>query len=464
MKKYGFIIQLFLILTVYLPCGQTTYSQPRSIIAPMPFSYEEHWLFLEPGDTINGAWNHISALEMPLFGTSAYYIESINKVFICGGIDSLDNPKKACYYYNIQTNSYEVRDSLPTGRAYGKLVKVKDSLYLVGAVSNFNIPDGVLYKYNPSADQWQIKSPVPGPFVHEMAVCVWNDSLVIAVGGSTSGFGGAVNTVRVYDPATDTWRVLGGATNVFPVNISASQAECIGSNIVLVGGLNSSQPYNKVFRGYIPSDTIDNIYWLEDTTTTPFGTGVYRIGGGKFGSFMVFGPALSASVCLNQLWGFNIYDSTWTRFLPNTTDIASRTSLAVKHTADSLYYYLFGGITRDTAGIHFINTCEKYSTGNPVIGIAGNNNQLPEGFILYQNYPNPFNPSTAIEFYIPKRSFVSLKIYDIIGREVSIVAGEYKSAGKHSLKFDASKLSSGIYFYTIIAGDFKETKKMVLVK
>jgi N-acetylneuraminic acid mutarotase len=96
-----------------------------------------------------------------LFGISTYYLESINKVFICGGIDSTDNPKTECYMYNPVTNGYESRDTLPTGRAYGKLVKVKDSLYLVGSVHNFNIPDGALYKYDPAANLWRYKASVP---------------------------------------------------------------------------------------------------------------------------------------------------------------------------------------------------------------------------------------------------------------------------------------------------------------
>ena len=463
MKRYGIIFYLLIVISVWLSGEQACFSQTSSVIAPIPFSYEEHWLFIESGDTVNGTWNHISSMQKSLFGTAVYYLESVNKVFLCGGIDSLDNPKMDCYLYNLQTGGYETRSPLPTGRAYGKLVKVKDSLYLVGSVSNFNNPDGALYKYNSATDQWQVKSSVTAPAVHEMAVCVWNDSLIIAVGGSTGGFGGAVNTVRVYNPSTDTWRILNGVLNLFPVNICASQAECIGDNIVVSGGF-SSYPSNKVFKGYILSNTIDSLYWIEDTTTVPFGTGVYRLGGGKFGNYMVFGPALSATLCINQIWGIDAYNGSWTRFMPNSIDTAARTSIAVKHTADSLHFYLFGGITRDTAGYHFINSCEKYSTGNPVIGITGNNNQIPEEFVLRQNYPNPFNPSTTIEYNVPRRSFVTIKVFDIIGREVTALVSEYKNAGDYSISFEAKYLTSGVYFYRLTAGKFVETRKMILLK
>lgn len=90
---------------------------------------------------------------------------------------------------------------------------------------------------------------------------------------------------------------------------------------------------------------------------------------------------------------------------------------------------------------------------------------LAENYSLSQNYPNPFNPSTKIEFSIPNSGNVSLKVYDILGNEVaSLVNNERLSAGKYKADFNASYLSSGIYYYTIRANNFTDTKKMLLVK
>jgi len=89
---------------------------------------------------------------------------------------------------------------------------------------------------------------------------------------------------------------------------------------------------------------------------------------------------------------------------------------------------------------------------------------LPEQFILEQNYPNPFNPSTTIQFRIPNSSFVNLKVYDILGNEVATLVNEEKSTGSYEVNFNSKGLSSGIYFYTISAGNFIETKKMVLMR
>jgi photosystem II stability/assembly factor-like uncharacterized protein len=88
----------------------------------------------------------------------------------------------------------------------------------------------------------------------------------------------------------------------------------------------------------------------------------------------------------------------------------------------------------------------------------------PSHFVLSQNYPNPFNPSTTISFSISKQSQVSLKVYDVLGREVSILLDETKPMGSYSVQFNASTLPSGVYFYRLQAGEFVETKKTLVMK
>jgi hypothetical protein len=88
----------------------------------------------------------------------------------------------------------------------------------------------------------------------------------------------------------------------------------------------------------------------------------------------------------------------------------------------------------------------------------------PSEFTLEQNYPNPFNPITTINYQIPEFSFVTLKVYDILGNEVSILVNEGQFTGSYEVKLDATELPSGVYFYQLKAGSFVETKKMVLMK
>jgi hypothetical protein len=93
-------------------------------------------------------------------------------------------------------------------------------------------------------------------------------------------------------------------------------------------------------------------------------------------------------------------------------------------------------------------------------------NKLPEDFSLNQNYPNPFNPSTTISYQLQSGSFVSLKIYDALGREVAVLVKEFQNSGTHTVQLNAEKynLTAGIYFYRLTAGNYSSTKKMLLLK
>lgn len=102
---------------------------------------------------------------------------------------------------------------------------------------------------------------------------------------------------------------------------------------------------------------------------------------------------------------------------------------------------------------------------NPT-GVHQTSSTVPEKYSLLQNYPNPFNPSTVIGYNLPVSGFVSLKVFDLLGKEVASLVNERQSSGSFLVEFNSDKygLPSGIYFYTITAGDFSETRKMVLVK
>jgi len=100
----------------------------------------------------------------------------------------------------------------------------------------------------------------------------------------------------------------------------------------------------------------------------------------------------------------------------------------------------------------------------PVIAINQIGIEIPNAFSLSQNYPNPFNPVTNIEFAVPKSGFVKLSVLDLTGRELEILVNQNMKAGTYMADWDASKYSSGVYFYTITSESFRETKKMILIK
>jgi hypothetical protein len=101
---------------------------------------------------------------------------------------------------------------------------------------------------------------------------------------------------------------------------------------------------------------------------------------------------------------------------------------------------------------------------NGTSSIEENNNELVLDYSLTNNFPNPFNPTTKIKYQIPKVSFVTLKVYDVLGSEVATLVNEEKPTGSYEVEFNANDLSSGIYFYKLIAGSHVETKKMLYLK
>jgi len=116
----------------------------------------------------------------------------------------------------------------------------------------------------------------------------------------------------------------------------------------------------------------------------------------------------------------------------------------------------------DNKIIDITNQAEVASDNLQLPGNA--NTEIPKEYAIAQNYPNPFNPTTSIKFDIPNLSEVKLSVYDLTGREIAVLVNETLEPGSYSYKWNASQLSSGIYFYRIKAGSFVQTKKMVLIK
>ncbi len=134
------------------------------------------------------------------------------------------------------------------------------------------------------------------------------------------------------------------------------------------------------------------------------------------------------------------------------------------------------GVYRDTGSTSSVRAGKIHSshlkqfylsnfTSIPTL-IDNENNILIDGYQLYQNYPNPFNPKTRIKYFLLNNEFVTLKIFDVGGREIITLVNVNQKRGTYEIEFDASRynLSSGLYFYHLIAGNFIQTKKMILLK
>jgi len=142
---------------------------------------------------------------------------------------------------------------------------------------------------------------------------------------------------------------------------------------------------------------------------------------------------------------------------PDTTYLATGLTNMVK------YFFWVKAVDRycsqKTSAFSMADSCVPGS-----VGISINNNEIPKSYKLYQNSPNPFNPTTEIKFDIPKASFVSLVIYDLLGREITTLVSQKKDAGQYQVIWNAKNYSSGVYIYKLTVGDYVDSKKLTLIK
>ncbi len=194
-----------------------------------------------------------------------------------------------------------------------------------------------------------------------------------------------------------------------------------------------------------------NFIDLRNVTLTKDGNYVFTGTWDSIGNFTLYTVLLKTDTSGNELWhklfGFNNSDR----------------GEQVKSTSDS-GYVIIGRREPYLAGQIYIIKTDKNGFANPPIGIVPISNSIPENYYLSQNYPNPFNPVTNIRFSTTESEIVKLLVCDILGKELAVLVNESLKPGSYEVKFDATNFASGLYFYTLESGSFRETKKMVLIK
>jgi hypothetical protein len=172
------------------------------------------------------------------------------------------------------------------------------------------------------------------------------------------------------------------------------------------------------------------------------------------GRMYVFGGEIPGVYAQNE--EYNPATNTWRTMAPMPTP---RHGIGAASVGDSIF--IIGGAPVQGFGVTDVN---EVFTLAPLTGVHEHRSSAPSSFLLYQNFPNPFNPSTEIHFDLPKSAFVSLKIFDMLGREVATLVNEHKQRGTYRVTWDASGLPNGAYMYHLTAKDFVQTRKMLFIK
>ena len=282
-------------------------------------------------------------------------------------------------------------------------------------VSTINLPDGVYRGITVNADGSML-------FVADYG----NRTILKYTGSPASGYSADASFTFTM-PASDTI-----SATVLPAPMGMGYLE--GNNILAVAchvqrGGGAAYPYGRIYLldpnngSFISSDTL--MYRIDAAAWNFMKTGSYSARDGG-----TVGDVSGYTSCYDVKWDSN----------------------------KNLYTQSYYGWTVDKW--EFQGTLPTIS----VTGVEQTSSAVPEEYTLLQNYPNPFNPSTTIEFSVPASGFVTLRVVDLLGREITTLVNEQKSAGTYRASFDASRLPSGTYFYSLTAGSFAGVKKMVLVK
>jgi hypothetical protein len=253
--------------------------------------------------------------------------------------------------------------------------------------------------------------------------------------------------LEIYDPATDTWTTKANMSvaRLYP------QGVVLNDTFYVSGGLIGS-PWTgqKTVQKYDP--TTDNwelgtnlIHGRVGHTTNVVNGKICAIGGD------------TQPPVVENVEEYDPQAETWTVIDPTPRAMILHTSSVY----DNLLY-VFSGSTTNITRVTLTDSVFSYylSTSSS----ESQKNQIPDVFVLHQNYPNPFNPSTTIGFTLPKSEFVELKVYNILGKEVSTLVSNKLNSGNHTYQFNGNNLASGIYYYRIQSGEFQDMKKMVLIR
>jgi N-acetylneuraminic acid mutarotase len=401
-------------------------------------------------------WTPITNIPTPRGWLSTSGVDG--KIYAIGGYKTFPYSVSTVEVYDTVTDNWDTtKASMPTARWLSGTTNtaVVGKIYAIGGLITFP-GDGIstVEVYDTVTDTWDTKAPMPTARSH-LATCVL-DGKIYAIGGSigSSSSWPGLPTVEMYDPVTDTWTTKAP----MPTARWGLCASSVNGKIYAIGGTAGAPTYGGLSK-VEEYDPVTDTWTTKASMTTPrldltgvelFGKiyaigGIDRAQGTGHGTVEAYDP-------VTDMW-------TLRNDLPPGGGGSSASTVNGQ-------IYLFGNMG---PGPTYSPIAEVLVYNPPVIAVWEEISGPPNVFTLKQNYPNPFNPITTIQYALPHKSDVLITIFDILGRHVKTLVTQTQDASYKSIIWDATNtqgqsISAGMYFYQIKAGDFIQTKKMVLLK
>ena len=366
--------------------------------------------------------------------------------------------------YDVKTDSWDSsKEPMPTERIGLMVAAVDGILYAIGGRKIWvNADIAVVEAYDTRTNTWTMKSSMPQ--ARSVAgCCVYNGKIYIMGGQKNYTTWMTSNDLQIYDPATDRWDDTKAKMNKSRGGLRACMSN---DEIYAIGGYDHF-PWNGL-------ETIEAYDKVTDSWTikTKLNEGRYQLSMNTVNGLIYIIGGESGTEPVNSV---EVFDP-----VQNNCEVIDNTPILFALNSSNVYnseIYLFGGSTSGGATEIFDPSNKVYLYKlDPAVSVESYNDEITHNFRLNQNYPNPFNPSTIISYKIPiivnserpaptlAGAIVNLVVYDAIGREVTTLVNEEQKPGNYEVEFNGSDLTSGIYFYRLHAGNFIETRKMLLLR
>lgn len=389
--------------------------------------------YIAGGDVTGGGVGTTAMLEVDYVGNSQRDLPPLSDalrlnemVKFDGGLINIGGfytgsttPNNKVNKLNLSNFSWETDTDFPQNIFYHRLgVHKWNTLYSVGGSNETNtLLNNVYYRTDESSD-WNDATPLPGDGRADGGMEVLNRSnRMIYVGGFTNSFDFPVQVDSVFIGEIDTSN---------PGNITWST----GSNFP--GG---------------PRARLRIFEWGRDKVIVVGGTN-----GDDFGTATIF----------DDVWMYDLNEDEWEMLTDIPTGVCAYMGGSARLASGLRAVFISGGI-RNGPALSNIQTV-MYDSSQSVTSTGESESSLPVTFLLEQNYPNPFNPTTLIRYHLPEGQSVTLKVYDILGKEIRTLVDEFQAAGVYEIEFSGADLSSGVYFYKLHTNEKSMVRKMILMK